>query len=198
MSVSLCISGTTLFILIFVRTNFCTFAQKNPFACKNLHRIYAEKGYVQNLIHTKIISFHLIYFEPFQKLLFWFKGNIYFFIRFKKNWHAQKLIRAKKTYIAVVQKLVHAKKFSFAAQKLIHAKISTNKVYIIWLWFLVHMCKMMISPAIFFILYKFWCFRFLGGQKGKNDPKLPISVCHALYPRDCRSYHQYFWHTGVK
>ena len=126
MSVSLCISGTTLFVLIFVHTNFCTFAQKNPFARKNLHRIYAEKGYVQNLIHTKIISFHLIHFEPFQKLLFWFKGNIYFFIRFKKNWHAQKLICA---------------------------KISTNKVYIIWLWVLVHMCKMMISPAIFFILY---------------------------------------------
>ena len=65
----------------------------------------------------------IIHFEPFQKLLFWFKENIYFFIRFKKNWHAQKLIRAKKTYIAVVQKLVHAKK-----NFLRWAKISTNKV----------------------------------------------------------------------
>ena len=24
----------------------------------------------------------------------------------------------------------------------------------------------------------------------KNDPKLPISFCHALYLRNCRSYHQ--------
>ena len=75
----------------------------------------------------------------------------------------------KKAYIAVVQKLVHAKKFFFVAQKLICAKISTNKVYIIWLWFLVHMCKMMISPANFCIFqnFDFWSF---GGIKGQKLP----------------------------
>ena len=51
-------------------TNFCTFTQKNPFARENQYRIYPEKSYARNLIRTKIISFHLIYFEPFQKLLF--------------------------------------------------------------------------------------------------------------------------------
>ena len=35
--------------------------------------------------------------------------------------------------------------------------------YIIWLWFLVHICKMMISPARFFILSSFCIFRVLGG-----------------------------------
>ena len=87
---------------------------------------------MQNLICAKIISFHLIHFEPFQKLLFWFKKNIYFFIRFKKNCHARKLIHAKKNYIAVAWKLVHKKKISFAARKLICVKISTNKVHRPW------------------------------------------------------------------
>ena len=57
--------------------------------------IFARK-LVQNLRWKRLCAkfaqklFHLIHFEPFQKLLFWFKGNIYFFIRFKKNWHARK------------------------------------------------------------------------------------------------------------
>ena len=78
-------SRFTLFVPIFARTNFRALAQKNPFERENQYRIYAEKGYARNLIREKIISFHLIHFEPFQKLLLWFKGNIYFFIRFKKN-----------------------------------------------------------------------------------------------------------------
>ena len=37
----------------------------------------------------------------------------------------------------------------------------SEEPYIIWLWFLVHMCKMMISPATFFIL-KILILEFLG------------------------------------
>ena len=45
----------------------------------------------------------------------------------------------------------------------------SQEPYLIWLWFLVHMYKMMISPAIFFIFSKFWFFCFLGGGiKGKK------------------------------
>ena len=49
-------------------------------------------------------------------------------------------------------------------------KITQNEKipsYIIWLWFLVHMCKM-ISPAFFFHFFKiliFWGFRGVTGQK---------------------------------
>ena len=32
----------------------------------------------------------------------------------------------------------------------------------------------------------------LEGKRAKNDLKLPISVCFALYLRNCRSYHQDF------
>ena len=75
----------TLFILIFARTNFRAFAQKNPFARKNYYRIYAEKGYARNLIRAKIISFHLIHFEPFQKLYFDLKGIFTYSLDLRKT-----------------------------------------------------------------------------------------------------------------
>ena len=57
---------------------------------------------------------------------------------------------------------------------------TSGTVHIIWSWFLVHMCKMMISPAIFFIFQNF-DFGLSGGWKGKkkaqNDKKiLPVSL----------------------
>ena len=59
----------------------------------------------------------------------------------------------------------------------------------IWLCFLIHMCKIMISPAIFFIFSKLFFFLvFQKDKRAKNDPKLlPTSVHHALYLRKCRS-----------
>ena len=63
----------------------------------------------------------------------------------------------------------------------------SQELYIMWLWFLVHMCKMMISPAIFVISQNFDFCSFLRGIKGQK-----ISVCFALYLRSCRSYHQDF------
>ena len=63
----------------------------------------------------------------------------------------------------------------------------SQEPYII-LQFSVHMYKMMISPSNFFIFqnFDFW------GKRSKNDLKLPISLCFALYIRNCRSYHQDF------
>ena len=71
---------------------------------------------------------------------------------------------------------------------------------IIWLSFLVHICKMIISPCIFFFFFFFSIFNFLknfdfagglGGKRAKNCPKwqkilsvtLLISRKHTLY--DC-------------
>ena len=51
----------------------------------------------------------------------------------------------------------------------LHA-ISTEQ-YSIWLGFSVHLCKMMISPGVYFIFAKFRFFGLLGGQKAKNGPK---------------------------
>ena len=43
-----------------------------------------------------------------------------------------------------------------------------------------------------FHFVKSWLLEFVGGKRGKNDVKLPISVCFALYLRNCRSHHQDF------
>ena len=50
----------------------------------------------------------------------------------------------------------------------------SQELHLIWLWFLVHLCKMMISPTIFFILFKFLTFEDLRGvgvgvRKAEND-----------------------------
>ena len=61
--------------------------------------------------------------------------------------------------------------------------------------FLIHMCKMMISPEIFYHLKIFY---FLC-KRAKNDLKLPIqSVGQFTCFRNCRSYHQDFCYAGVK
>ena len=47
--------------------------------------------------------------------------------------------------------------------------------YIIWLSFMLHMCKMIMSPGGCFIFSKFWFFWFLGGggKRAKNCLKWP-------------------------
>ena len=68
----------------------------------------------------------------------------------------------------------------------------SQELYVIWLWFLVHMCKMIISLADFFIFQNFGFLGFLRRWRAKNDLKLPISVCFAQYLRNCSSYHRDF------
>ena len=54
------------------------------------------------------------------------------------------------------------------------SRFISQELYIIWLSFMVHMCKMIISPGLFFSFSKFWFFRLLGGKKAKmvqNDKK---------------------------
>ena len=39
-----------------------------------------------------------------------------------------------------------------------------QELYLIWLWLLLHMCKMMISPAIFFHFFKILIFQVFQGS----------------------------------
>ena len=68
----------------------------------------------------------------------------------------------------------------------------SREAYIKWLWFLVHMCKMMISPDAFFIFLKFWFSWLLLGvgvggvkwQKMAHDDKklcLSHSISQGMY-----------------
>ena len=57
----------------------------------------------------------------------------------------------------------------------------------IWSWFLVHLCKMMISPDFFFQILIFWVVR--GGAMGKKlSKKRKNPVCRAPYLRNNTSY----------
>ena len=58
----------------------------------------------------------------------------------------------------------------------------SKKPYVIWFWFSVHMCKMMVSPVMFFYFFKilvFWVSRgklgVWGGGGGQNDKKPKIT-----------------------
>ena len=53
----------------------------------------------------------------------------------------------------------------------------SQKSHIIWFWFMVLMCKMIISPVVFFIFSKFWFFGLLGGSKGKKSLKITKKLC---------------------
>ena len=72
----------------------------------------------------------------------------------------------------------------------------SQEPYIIWFSFIVHMCKMIISPGFFFIFSKFWFSGFSGGWKGKKWPKMTkMSVCCTFYFRNHISYDLHVWYT---
>ena len=57
----------------------------------------------------------------------------------------------------------------------------------IWSWFLVHLCKMMISPVALFSFSKFWFFGLSVGEKSKkmvqNDKK--FCLLHSISQEPC-------------
>ena len=68
-----------------------------------------------------------------------------------------------------------------------------------WSSFLVHWCKMMISPGVFFIFFYFLFFGLLGNKRTKNNLKWKI----AINPPHTKSQEQYsiwscFWYSCVK
>ena len=83
------------------------------------------------------------------------------------------------------------KNFDFLGQKLGKRhkwpKMTCNAIHIIfyelnimWLWFLVHWCKMMISPSLFFIFQKFWFSGPKSVVRAKRANSLYLCVHHFL------------------
>ena len=73
------------------------------------------------------------------------------------------------------------------------------ELYIIWLAFMVHMCKMIISPEFFFHFFKmliFWVVR--GVKRHKLVQMTKNSVHHASYLRNHSSHDCHLWYTFVK
>ena len=70
-------------------------------------------------------------------------------------------------------------------EKILSHSVS-RELYLIWLCFLEHMCKMMISPAIFSLFSKVWFFGFFivnEWQKEILRCAPPSHVCDFLIPR---------------
>ena len=57
----------------------------------------------------------------------------------------------------------------------------SQEPYIIWLSFMAHICKMIISPGDFFIFSNFWILRLLGWWKGKKWFKTNKKFCIRLH-----------------
>ena len=72
----------------------------------------------------------------------------------------------------------------------------SQEPYIIWLSFMVHICKM-ISPSVAFIFSKFWFLGSSGGWKGKKQAKMTNNVCLVLYLNH-KSYDCHLWCTFRK
>ena len=64
----------------------------------------------------------------------------------------------------------------------------SQKPYIIWSSFMVHMCKMIIYLSVFLIFSNFWFFSLFGGSKHNKWSKMSFTlqkqvrnVCHTLH-----------------
>ena len=67
---------------------------------------------------------------------------------------------------------VKGQKIAHNGKKLCLSHLISQEPYIIWLSFVVHKCKMTISPAVFLIFSKSWFFGLSGGSKGKKWSKM--------------------------
>ena len=75
--------------------------------------------------------------------------------------------------------------------------IISQEPCIIWLPFMVEMCRVIISRGVFFNV-EILIFQVLRGLKGKEWPKMTkISVCCTLYFRNHLSYDLHLWCTGI-
>ena len=68
---------------------------------------------------------------------------------------------------------VKGQKMAQDDKKLCLLYLISQEPYIIWLSYIADLCKMMISPVVFFIFSKFWFFGLLGrgNKRAKNCPK---------------------------
>ena len=99
----------------------------------------------------------------------WYLQAFYFFISWK--FWSSGLVGGEK-----VQKMAQNDKQLYLSCSVSH------EPYTIWSFFMVHMCKMIISVGFFLIVLKFWFCGLLVGYKGKKWPKMTNnSACRAPY-----------------
>ena len=76
---------------------------------------------------------------------------------------------------------------------------SISQELYIWLSFMVHKCKMIISLGMFFHFLKILIFGLLGGSKGKKWPKITKNyICRTPYLMKHTSYDCDLWYRSAK
>ena len=105
------------------------------------------------------------------------------------KWYLQAFFHFFKILIFQVFRVVKVQKIVQNDKKFCPSCSISQELYIIWLLFMVHMCKMILSPGNFFIFSRFW---FLGLLWVNNY------ICHAPYLRNCTSSNHDFWCTYTK
>ena len=117
-----------------------------------------------------------------------------FWYIYVKWWHLQMIF----SFFQNLVRGLNGKKMAQNDKNCLSHSVS-QEPYLIWLWFLVHMCKMVTSPDAFFIFSESWFGGLLGGWggwvNGKNDKKY---VWLTLYLWNRTSYDCGFSLTCVK
>ena len=118
--------------------------------------------YLSHLNYIWVSIHHLIVFFLLHKFKMMASPDVFFF--FSKFWFTRllggRVLKDKK-----LPKMTK-KKFSHPI---------FPELYLIWLWFLLHMCKIMISPAIFFSFFQYSAFS--GFSKFINKCQKEILRC---------------------
>ena len=111
---------------------------------------------------TKNSLLHLIFQEPY---IIWSSFMVHMYVQ--KDNISRHFIHFFKNLIFGIISGVKGQKMAQNDKKFCLSHSVSQELYIIWLWFLVHMCKMTIPPAIFSFFQKIDFFWFLGGKREK-------------------------------
>ena len=120
-----------------------------------------------------------------------------FFFNFYKFWFFRSLKGQKRAQGGGVK----GKKMFWNDKKSVLLHFISLELYIIWWSFMAHMCKMLISPGVFFFhIFKILIFQVIKGAKGQKRSEMTKKLCpsrsisqevYASYDHDC-------WYTYVK
>ena len=99
----------------------------------------------------------------------------------------------KKTLIFWIVRRVIGQKMAQNDKTLRSLHFISQEPYIIWSWFMVHMCKRIISPE-FFSFFQNFTFRVKDGKKWPKWHK----KCVTPNLRNCTLYDYGFWYTFLK
>ena len=99
-----------------------------------------------------------------------------------------------KILIFWVHSRVKGQKMVWNDKKLCLLCTISQKPHIIWLSFEVQICKMIISPGVFFNV-KIFIFQVVKGLKRQKMTQNVENFCHTLYFRNHISYDLHLWYT---